>query len=533
MKKMYLKRALSLTLALLMVLALVACGGDKPSSTSSSPSNSSTSSAPSASSTSTPTDVKYKERIVIVNSMVMTEEDPPKTNTAMNSHIYYMRHNTLIGRNKVTSEFYPELAYEWNISDDGLVYTFKLRNDVKFHNGADFTAEDVIYSLEHAAQSSYQAAKLADIEKVDAVDEYTLKITLSAINSEFLSHLAAGYLSIICKEAVDADPDHGYKIGTGPYIQTEWVPDDHVTLTRNENYWGEMPKTKVIEYRKVSEAAARVIGLQTGEYDICLAVSASDVPHVEADEDCTMVTLPGINLHYLGINTISETNPALQDVRVRQALNYATNHEDLVIAMTEGYGDVPHGVIPQGAYGYSDKVNAPTYDIEKAKALLAEAGYPNGITLSLTTNAANWPGVFELLQAMWAPAGINLTLDTDDATIRLEHLRAKTYDLLSTNMTFTETNTVLYNIWGSTSGSNRSLIKDPYIDDMLTKALRQTDEAKVLEIYAELSQYLVNTNGIIPLYIAPVLYGVNKNLEGGELGYAASVDLSYAYVVEK
>jgi len=245
-----------------------------------------------------------------------------------------------------------------------------------------------------------------------------------------------------------------------------------------------------------------------------------------------MIVRSGSNLHYLGINTISKTNPVLHDVKVRAALNYATNHEDLVIAMTEGLGFVPNGIIPSDAYGYSDKVNAPHYDIEKAKALLAEAGYPNGITVSLTTNAAKWGGLFELLQAQWAQAGITLTLDTDDATVRSDHIKAKSYDLVSNNWTFNDTQTILFNLFHSTSGSNRSLIKDPYIDEALTSILRQTDEAKVLKIYEELSQYLVDTQGIVPLYIAPVLYGTGKNVEGATLINNSNIVLTYAHVAE-
>ena len=475
-------------------------------------------------------DPVIKDRLIIADASTLTQTDPMANNSTYNRRIYEMTHNTLINYDLNTGVISPGLAKSWEVSDDGLTYTFHLEEGVKFHNGNDCTAEDVVYSFERGKETSTLKTVLAAMESVEAVDDYTVKMNLNRNNVEFLIGISNNSCVVLDKEALDADPDRGGMIGTGPYIFTEWEPDDYVLLTRNDNYWGELPKSKEIMYRKIPEASARVIALRTGEIDVCMEVPAIEAQHVADAEGCQLIQLPSTKLAYVALN-VSGYNKDVLDERVRKAFNYATDTESIIIAMTEGYGQPANGIIPQSIWGYYDGVQGYTYDVDKAKELLAEAGYANGLNISLSYNKNNFPGMYELLQAQWDMAGINLTLSTDDGSVASDQLRAKEYDMYMTQVLLTSIGD-LNVIWHSTSGSNRTLTADPTLDAMLDEALTITDKDVRLAKYAEISQYLSDWGAMIPLYIDTLLFGVRDGVEGLELYGNGRHVLTYAYATE-
>ena len=337
-----------------------------------------------------------KDRLVIVNSLVLQQLDTQNNSTAINSHSYRMTHNTLVDVDPVTGEIIPELATEWTVSPDGLVYTFKLRSDVNFQNGEHFTAADVKYTMDRAVTMAAMKAKAGDIAETKVVDDYTVQIILGANNVEFLENLTSGNLSIINQKAVESgEGDWGFAVGTGPYILKEWVPDDYSFYVINENYWGEKPYMKEVKYQKMAEASARVIALQTGEADICFDVPAIEASHVAEGKNTKLLQIPSMKIVYVGLNE-GGYNAALTDVRVRRAINHATNQKELIALMREGYASESAGIIPPDAWCYSP-VQGYEYDVEKAKALLAEAGYSD-LKLSLTYDSASYPGLFEILR---------------------------------------------------------------------------------------------------------------------------------------
>ena len=543
------KKALSLILAAIMVLSLVACGGknDTANTGKTNDTNKTETQKPESGKAQQSTDsgkkdeavaegAKLKERVVIGHGSLISRYDPQSNNTSVNQHIYELTHNTLIGKNFETGGFDPELAESWEV--DGLTYTFKLRQGVTFFEGQKFTAKDVKFTYERAAGTSYQKPKVQDIESMEIVDDYTLKITLSTPNYDFLDLLSSPNMSILCSETCKAfdletqAEDNGTSNGTGTFHGTEFVPGEYILLTRNENYWGELPPTKEIKYVKYSEASARVIALQTGEIDFCLDIPAIEVPHVESAENCDMLVLPSAKLVYLALN-VNGTNPALQDQRVRQALNYATDTASLIAVLTEGYASEAHGTIPPTDPWYYDGVQAYEYNPEKAKELLTEAGYGNGLDVSLSYNKSIYPGLFELLQGLWAQCGINLTLNTDDATVLSDQTAAGTYDITVAQMSHSGTAANTFrSLWYTGSGSNRTLTADPELDAIIDSISACTDEASAREKVAEFSQWVTDHGGIIPLYIDALLYGANKNATGYVFQASGRHDWKYVAVAE-
>jgi len=499
------KKVLSVILAVIMLISLVACGSKPSTEAPNAGTNEGTNNEQAAAATS------YKERVVIGNSAIMSKKDPHASGSATDSIVWYMTHDTLVDYDVTTGEAHPGLAESWEV--DGLTYTFHLRQGVTFHNGDPCTAADVVYSLGRMAESSGTKQAVKCIVATEAVDDYTVKITVDKPNAEFL--LNVGYLNtvIVSKNAIETlGEEDGAIIGTGAFAMTEWVPDDYVLLTRYDGYWGDAPVTKEVMFRKFGEASARAIALQTGEIDIDLDVAPIEAPRIAEGEKTTLVQVPAFKLVYLALN-VSGRNEPLNDLRVRQALNYATNPDDFIMAVREGYATAPNGCIPVGLWGYSDSVKGYTYDLEKAKSLLADAGYGNGVDLTITT-ASKYAGIFEILQAQWALAGVNLTLETDDNTVYDDQAASGEYCIMTRNYNFGAIDAPLRTLWYTGSSGNRTKTSDPELDAKLDAALSEMDSAKRLELYADISQHISDLASFIPLYQDQLLIGQGKNVSG-------------------
>jgi len=510
-------RILSLVLALLMVLGLAACGSTPANNEPSAPAE----------------NVTYKDRIVIAHTVAINKQDPHNDGTATGYMAYRATHGHLLDYIPETGEYRPDLAESWEIN--GTVYTFHLRKGVTFHNGEPFTAEDVVYSVNAMAEGSATKAYVTDVVDVRAKDDYTVEIELSAPNAEFLVKMGLGNSCMLdSKTVTELGAPEGTKIGTGAYVWTEQAPNDYNLFTRNENYWGELPPSKEILFKFYAEPAACSIALQTGEVDVQLELAAADAHFIAEDENTRLVQVPTFKLVYLALN-VNGVYPEYANQKIRQALSYATNPEDIIIAIREGYAFAPNGMIPIGVWGYDENVKACNYDPEKAIALLAEEGYGPDKPLEVQICATGtFTPIFDILQAQWAAVGVNLTLQTSDSTVYSDLRKAKPDAQHWAGIhqyNFTGTDAPLRTIWHSTGSSNHSKTFLPELDAMLDAAVQELDSAKRLELYAELSQWLADWCGWIPLYQDILLIGERADVTGMYYGPATDHDFTYAGVV--
>ena len=276
----------------------------------------------------------------------------------------------------------PGLAESWDISEDGKIYTFKLRSGVKFHDGTDFEATDVVFSLDRArAEDSTNAQKalFAGIERVEAVDPATVKVTLSAPQGNFLFNMAWGDAVIVAPESIGnikAAP-----IGTGAFTFTDWKQGDSITLTRNDAYWGPAPALQSATFKFISEPTAAFAAMMAEDIDIFYSYPAPEnLIQFEAD--------PRFNV--LAGNTEGETILAINnkaepfgDVRVRKAVSMAIDRQAIIDGAMFGYGTPIGSHFAPHHPDYIDLTGNAPYDPEAARALLAEAGYPDGFTTTL------------------------------------------------------------------------------------------------------------------------------------------------------
>lgn len=324
----------------------------------------------------------------------------------------------------------PALAESWEISDDGLVYTFTLRSGVTFHDGTAFTAEDVVFSLERArAEDSTNAQKalFAGISDVSAVDDTTVAITLSAPNGAFLTNLAWGDAVIVAPESIETAATA--PVGTGPFKFAEWVQGDRVELEVNPDYWGDAPALTAATFKFISDPTAAFAAMMAGDIDAFPGYPAPEtLAQFEADPRFKLLIGSTEGETILSTNNQSE---ALSDVRVRKALAHAINRQEIIDGAMFGYG-TPIGThfAPHNP-DYVDLTGQSAYDPELAKSLLAEAGHGDGLTLTLKLPPPSYARRGgEIIAAQLREVGIETEISNLEWAQWLEQVfRGKDFDL--------------------------------------------------------------------------------------------------------
>ncbi|MBS0321749.1 MAG: ABC transporter substrate-binding protein [Proteobacteria bacterium] len=351
--------------------------------------------------------------------------------------------NRLVEFKKGTTDIVPALAESWTISPDGKVFTFKLRRGVKFHSNAqftptrDFNADDVLFSWARMADANNPWHKLTAgqtfayyddmgmqniVEKVEKVDPYTVRFTLKRAEAPFLADLAMDFASILSAEYFETMMKKGtpnaadaYPIGTGPFTFVSYQKDATIRYKAFDAYWGGRPKIDNLVYSITRDATTRYAKLKAGECQVMAFPKPADLPAMKADPALAVQQKEGLNVGYIAFNT--EKKP-FDNKLVRQALNLAVNKEAILAAVYQGQGQTAKNPIPPILWGYNNAIKDYPYDPEKAKQLLAQAGYPNGFETELwylpVTRPYNPDGkrMAELVQADWAKVGVKAKLLT-------------------------------------------------------------------------------------------------------------------------
>ena len=320
--------------------------------------------------------------------------DPARETDGESFYATHQVFDTLVEFKTGTTEVVPALATSWDVSDDNLTYTFHLRKGVKFHDGTPMNADAVVFSLDRQLSEDHpyydygpwkywtNYMGMSDIvESITAKDELTVVFKLQKPEAPFIANLAMDFAGIVSPTAYKADPE-GFAsnpVGTGPFKFVSWTKDSDIVLDRNEDYWEPVYLDRLI-LKVIPDATARWLALQKGEVDIIDFPAADDLPAMKADPDIQLIQQAGLNVGYLALNCEKEP---YDDVRVRQAMNYAINRDEIITAVYGSAGQAAKNPIPPIMWSYNDDIKPYPYDPKKAKALLAEAGYPNGFKTEL------------------------------------------------------------------------------------------------------------------------------------------------------
>lgn len=281
----------------------------------------------------------------------------------------------------------PALAESWEIGEDNLTYIFHLRQGVTFHNGEEFTADDVIFSWEtYSKPEVTYASSWTVAASITKLDDYTIEVKTAAPDPFFLNSVAINW-SIIPKDYYEEVGPEGFAeapVGTGAFMFEEWVRGDHITVVANPNYWRKgYPKVERVIFKPIPESAVRLAAVQTGEADIVARLSADEAQRLMGEPGVLIVKTPLDRVQYIGFNnmTSAEDSP-IRNPLVRQAINHAIDRDAIVSAIFKGAAEPLSGMFSTNNPGYSD-TQVFDYNPDKAKELLAEAGYANGFTVEL------------------------------------------------------------------------------------------------------------------------------------------------------
>lgn len=331
----------------------------------------------------------------------------------------------------------PALAESWTSSPDGLVWTFKLRRGVKFHDGTPFNAEAVKFTYErqinpkhpyHHGTFEYSGFTYQNVKSVEAVDQLTVRFRLSAPFAPFLPNMAMHSTGIASPTAIRKWGKDFFKhpVGTGPFKFVEWIQKDHITLEANRDYWAGRPCVNRLIIRGVPDNTVRLLEMEKGNAHIMDQVNPPDYARIRSNKNLALYTTAGLNTAYVTMNVEKEP---FTDVRVRRAVNHAINRAALIRAFYAGVGTPAKNPIPPTMWSYNDSIKPYEFNAQKAKQLLAEAGYPNGISTELW-----WPNrarpyltqpqkIAEAMQQQLAQAGIRAKLVTFEWGTYLSKLR--------------------------------------------------------------------------------------------------------------
>ncbi|WP_338957260.1 glutathione ABC transporter substrate-binding protein [Fusobacterium vincentii] len=402
----------------------------------------------------------------------------------------------------------PMLAESWERPDDTTII-FHLRKGVKFHNGDEMKASDVKFSLERALTKPEVSHILAGVNGVEVIDDYTVKVTTEKPMAAILNNLSHTTIAILSEKATtEAGDKFGQNpIGTGPYKFVSWQSGDRITLEAFPDYWrGEAPIKNVV-FRNIVEETNRTIGLETGELDVIYEIFGIDKNKLKEDDRFNFIEGPQVSMTYLGFNI---KKAPYDNPKVREAISYAIDQKPIIDAVFLGGGEAANSIIGPNIWGYYD-VEKYTQDIEKAKALLAEAGYPNGFKAKIWVNDNPVRrDTAVILQDQLKQIGIDLTIETVewgaflDGTARGDH---EMYLLGWGTVTRDPDYGMFELISTSTMGAagNRSFYSNPEVDKLLEAGKTELDPEKRKDIYKQIQEIIRKD---LPMYM--IVYPLNN-----------------------
>jgi peptide/nickel transport system substrate-binding protein len=451
--------------------------------------------------------------------------DPQQQNETITNAITGHVYEPLISASPDGSSLLPTLAESWELAPDQLTWTFHLRKGVRFSDGTPFTAEDVKFTFERAGKFIIKD-RVASIENIKVVDEHTLRIVTKTPNAvlldqlELLKIMSKAYTEKVGDEEVNLKP-----MGTGPYICTEWIREDHITLEVNKNYWGDAPAISHVRFRPITNAATRTAALLTGEVDLIEDIPVRDVDRVKKAEGIKVDERPGMRLIYLHIDGDREPTPGvdgpvnpMKDVRVRRAMSLGIDRQAIVDVIMNGNGYPTGQLLLEGKRGYLADLPLPEYNPDKARELLKEAGYEKGFKVKLDAPNGRYPNDAQIAQAIasqLAKIGIEVDPILHPKSTFFDYVRpGDKSSLVMTGWseeidTGAMGNTLFYTRGKhpSKGGSNRCHYSNDEYDRLLDEADRTADVAKRAGFLTESTRIILDDVGLIPLLFNQDIYG--------------------------
>ncbi|MBS4201294.1 ABC transporter substrate-binding protein [Bacillus sp. FJAT-49732] len=461
------------------------------------------------------TKLESKDTLVIGLDDDPPQLDPHMSSAAVDRQTFQSLYNKLVDVDE-NLDIIPELAKEWKITDEGKTYTFKLQENVVFHDGTPFNAEAVKFNFERMLDpdmGSPRKSEIASVSEVNVKGDYEIEIKLKEPYAPFLAALTDRAGMMVSPTAVkESGKDFANKpVGTGPYQLEERVTQSHINLTRFEDYWREEPKIKKIVIKPFSDADVRVTNLVSGDLDIINKVAYKDLEDLRNNENITL--LEKDSLMFQGIQLNTKVAP-FDNKKVRQALNYAIDREAITKVVFHG-GAVPAiSAFPSSSWASPD-MEVPKVDVEKAKALLKESGVGKvSFTLKITPKPEEQQ-IAQMLQSMLKAADIDMEIEMVEFGTLLEQQDNGEFTALRLGWSGrTDPDGNIYSWFYTDAPLNKSFYSDAKVDELLTNARINSDQEERAKLYKEVSEILFEDAPYIFLYHEKDYKAMKKNVKG-------------------
>jgi peptide/nickel transport system substrate-binding protein len=463
------------------------------------------------------------------------------TQDTASSRVISMITKSVIGTHPETTEPIPELAEDWDISDDGLEYVFHLREDVTWHDGEQFTAEDVVFTFETHMQEDTGSPRYSEltsrIDTVEATDDYTVQFTLNMPASPFLQQNMVYYIvpEHVLAEVEPADlASHGFStgeagvtIGCGPFQFEEWVSGDYVTLTKYEDYYEGEPNIDTWIRRIVPDQTVLAQQIGTGEVDYG-AVQESDYESLDQQDNINVTEFDTFNFTFYAYQLNPERTTLFEEPEVRQALVYGLDRESMVNAIRFGIGEVARGTMPRPSWAYDPDSLERDYefDPDRAREMLEEAGWVEGddgirerdgerFSFEIYTNAGNEirEQYVTVMQEQWREIGVECVPQTEEWNAFLDRITGtRDFDMFLVGFSWgvDPHQETMWHTDAAEGGFNMNQYSNPEVDDLLAQGLETTDQDERREIYTEMQNILLEDVPSVILDFPQGIYGVNQ-----------------------
>lgn len=464
-----------------------------------------------------------KGKVVVgLNTNIVTM-DPHMHNVQINYYPNWATYDHLVSFNSKTLEIEPVLAESWKIIDEN-TWEFKLRKNVKFHNGNSFNAEVVKFNLERVLrpeQKSRFRGAFKPITKIEVVDDYIIRLITQKPYPVLLARLTN--FPMVDPVYLKEKGDQGLAkipMGTGAYKFVEWVKGQRLVLEANEDYWREVPEVKTIIFRPIPEMATQIAELLSGGVDLIRNVPPDQVEIINSSKVAAVSSVPGLRTLYLQLDIDANAGKGpVQNLKFRQALNHAINTDAIVKHIMSGMAKKTITGVNPMVFGYDGNIQEHyPYDPQKAKALLKEAGYENGATITVNSYSGSVIAVKQIVEAISGDlAKIGVTVKNhhfgDTGTYVKAFISKKCKDAILGSWAYAtiyDADMWLYPHFRS--GQRFCLLTDPKLDEYLDGARSTLDKAQRQKFYSSAQDHIMKNAYIVPLYAQPIVYGISKRI---------------------
>lgn len=486
--------------------------------------------------------------LVIAKADELISLDPAGSNDTPSSDVQENIYETLTYFDE-DMNIQPLLAESFEAIEDD-IWEFKLKENITFHDGSDFNAEVVKANIERVIDekvASPRAFLYEMVTDIEVIDEYTVQIKTEYPFAPLPAHLAhsgGGMVAISVIEDDYAAMEEGHEpssvinenpIGTGYFTFDEWKPGESLRLVRNDDYWGENAHLDSVLYKFISEDLTRVAELETGDSHISDPLSPSDVERIEQLDHAYINAQPSASLSYVGFNMQKEP---YDDVKVRQAISMAIDKTQVLNGIYEGHGVEAIGPIAPEIFGFDEEVSGIEYDVEKAKELLAEAGYPDGFSSTIWTwDDRERSDTAINVQSQLEEIGIDLKIEELEWGAYLEKTANGEHEMfvLGWSTPTMDADYAMYAPFHSKNfgePGNRTYIDNEEVDQLLDEGRQTPDPEKRLEIYSDVQELLVDIAPMIYLHHQDHLLGIRNEVNGLKQDPTAVLKLQNVYLEE-